>query len=265
MTFPPEIPPGPDGQRDAPGTPIVPTAPGAPGRAVAPSILQRFFWLFSSPRKAFQPPLTVSVWLIPLIALSLVQISQTYLLRDLMQEHTKAAIEQNEKIPEDQKAQIIDRLSQPPSPAAEIAQALGGVIALCLLGFALTALLYMLGLNFVLGARARFAEIFAITALSGLVTLPRELLRLPLMLSKHSLYVYTSPAAFVSPDQGVLSAGLNMFDVFELYRLVLLAVGFSVLTALPVRRTAYPVVAVWLFYGLLYVGCKASPLGQWIP
>ena len=103
------------------------------------------------------------------------------------------------------------------------------------------------------------------TAFSGLIQIPRELIRLPLMLAKGSVEVYTSPAAFAATDNRAVIYGLQMFDLFDLYRLVVLAMGLAVVSALPVRRAAYPVLVIWLLFGLAGVGCALSPIGQYMP
>jgi hypothetical protein len=205
------------------------------------------------------------MWLVPLVALSLLQITQSLLLRDLYMARVRSSIESNENIPETQKEKVLQGMEESTAePGREVLQVLSGVAGFWVVAYLIPAALYLLGLNFVLGGRARFRDVFAVTAFAGLIQIVREAIRIPLILSKASLDVYTGPAALAAGGNNALVAGLNMFDVFELYRLVLLALGFAAITAMPARRTAYPVVIVWLLYGLAGVGCMLSPIGKFM-
>lgn len=239
----------------------IPSLSDSSGPRDAPGVVQRFFLLFSSPRRAFQPPRTPAFLIVPLVALSVLVVAQTVLFHDLYTERSKSMIERNQSIPEAQKAEVLQKMDERmSSPSMEVVQILSAVAR----KYLIPALLYLLGLNFVLGARTRFAEVFAVTAFTGLVQIPKELIRTPLMLSRGTLDVFLGPAALAGSENPPLFAALNMFDLFDLFRLVLLAIGFSVLSGLPVRRTAWPVVVVWLLFGLAGVGCALSPLGQFM-
>lgn len=236
-----------------------------PPESPAPGILTRFLRLFSSPFRAFVRPRTKALWLVPLIVMSLFQIMQGVLLRDLVQEKVLSSISQNDRIPEEQKEKILEQMEGSMGSPMQLAlQQAGGAAGTWLLVYVVPALLFMLGLNFVLGAHVRFRDVFSVVAFSALVLLPRDLIRVPLMLAKGSLDVYTSPAALVSPDSTALVFALNLFDVFELYRLFVVAAGFVTLTGFALRKTLFPVVVVWLLYGLIGVGCMLSPLGQYM-
>jgi hypothetical protein len=250
----------------APGEVLPPTWGTPSEQDRPPSILARFGRLFTAPQKAFVPPRTRALWLVPLVVLSLVQVTEALLLQDLYKQKMVQNLSQNEKIPEEQRAKIVEQMQGSTNGNARIILGqVAGVASSVAIAYLLPALLYLLGLNFVMGGAAKFREVFTVVVFSNLVSLPREIIRLPLMLAKGSVDIYTSPAAFIASGGKALTFALNLFDVFELYRLFLLMAGFAVITALPLRKTAFPVILVWVLYGLLGVGCMLSPIGQFMP
>jgi hypothetical protein len=206
------------------------------------------------------------MWIAPLVLLSLMQFAQGILLRDLALENMRAKIERSELVPEDQKESILRDLQPGADPPGKVVgQTLFGVATFWVIGFLVPAVLFLVGLNFVLGARASFRPVFTVAAFSGLVLLVRELLRTPIMLARDTVHVHTSPAAFLSEPSAAALAALGSFDVFELYRMVVLTFGLSAVSGVAPRRAAVPVVGVWLLYLLATVGCALSPLGQFMP
>ena len=238
-----------------------PAPPAAPGPE--PSLPQRFAWLWSAPRKAWTLPLAHSVWIVALIVLGVSQFGQSWLLRDLVREQMVTNIEQNDRMTEEQKTEIVARMEEGYSSDARYAgQSLLGVVTALLMMVLVPAALYLFGLNFGLGARVPFREVFAVTAFSGLITVVRDLLRTPIMLQRETLYVFVSPAALVDPNNRALVWALDRFDVFSLYRLFVLAIGLAVIARMRPQRAAIPVVAVWLLVTLVGVGFMLSPIGK---
>lgn len=231
-----------------------------------PTLPERLLALATSPARAFRPPLPRSTWVVPLVILLVVQVGHAFFLRDLYLDMQRDRIEESERIPAEQKQAILDGLDKAPaSPALQILTAAGSTVAGWAIQFLLPALLYLLGLNFVLGAQLRFRDIFAVTVLSAVVYAVREVIRTPIIAAQGTVHVYTGPAALAAGGDRRLVYGLQMFDLFELYRLYLLTVGFAVVSGLPARRTAFPVVVVWLLFGLVGLGCVMSPLGEFMP
>ena len=226
-----------------PQTPVPPEPPFPV--APPPSLLGRFIRLFTSPRTAWTLPLGHRVWIAALIVIADMQLAQGWLLRDLVVEQMTTSMSQNERLTEEQRELILERTARAFSSfGSYLPQGVIGVLWTIGVGFLIPALIYLLGLNFGLGGRAAFSDILAVTAFSGLVTVVRDLIRVPLMLSRESLYVFVSPAALVDPENRALLAALDRFDVFALYRLLLLAVGFSVIAGLRTSRTALLVLLV---------------------
>jgi hypothetical protein len=238
--------------------------PGGAQPAMGPEglssgVVNRFFKLFYAPRQAFAAPRTSALWIVPMVVLSLLLVTEGTLTRDLTLAKMRTSIENNTRVPDAQREAMADRMeTMMRSPIAQVLSQIGIVIAYWALGFLLPALLYFLGLNFILGASSRFMEVFMVTAFSGLITLPREILRLPIILIKQSIDVYTSPAALVDPSNVSLVLALNKFDLFDLYRTIIMVFGLAVVSSRPPRRTAIVVVIVWI---LSWASVLAASLG----
>lgn len=244
------------------GDPKAPPIPPAPGDS-GPSIPRRFAYLFHDPRRAWELPLRHSIWIVALVTLSISQLAQSWLLRDLVFEQTRSNLERSERLPEEQREQILRSMEEAyDSPGGFVRQAVAGVAGAALVSYLLPALVYLLGLNFVLGARASFREIFAVTSFSHLILLVRDLIRIPLMLAKGSLYVFVSPAAFVDPENRTLVWLLDRFDLFGLYRLLVVVLGLAIIARIAPKRALGPVVALWLLVTLIGVAFMQSPIGK---
>ncbi len=228
-----------------------------------PSIVRRFLYLFHDPKRAWTLPLRHPIWITALVVLSVFQIAQSWLLRDLVFEQMRSSMERSEQLPEEQRELILQRMEEASSSAGGfVRQSIGGVAGAAVLSYLLPALVYLLGLNFVLGARASFREVFAVTAFSHLILLVRDVIRVPLMLAKDSLYVFVSPAAFVDPENRTLVWMLDRFDLFGLYRLFVVVLGLALIAGIAPKRAAGPVVVLWLLILLLGVAFMQSPIGK---
>jgi hypothetical protein len=175
----------------------------------------------------------------------------------------RAGMERSTQIPEEQREQILLRMEEAyASTGGFLRQSRGGVAGNVILSYLVPALLYLLGLNFVLGARTRFRDVFAVTVFSNLIIVVRDLIRVPLMLMKNSLYVFVSPAAFADPENRALVWALDRFDLFAVYRLLLLTLGLAAVARLAPKRAALPVLLVWLLVSLIGIGFMLSPIGR---
>lgn len=249
------------GTLSGPSTPPPPA--GSPSSERGPSLPQRFARLFHAPRLAFTPPVAHSVWICALLVLFLVQFAQGWLLHDLTLAEQRSSFERSESFSDEQREEILKRIDEGyDSPGKIVMSSARNAAAMTALTYLLSAACFLLALNFGFGARASFREVLAVTAFSNLVAVLRELIRTPLMISQETLYVFLSPAAFVNPENRALLAALDRFDVFTLYRLALLTLGFAAITGLSPRRTAVPVLLLWLIVGLLGVAFWLSPIGK---
>lgn len=204
-----------------------------------PSLPTRFARLFSSPKRAFDPPRTASLWWIPFLIMAAVHLGDSFALGDLYRDAQMDAIDASMadtgEMSEEQRDEMMRMMESMTSPGVVGATR---VVSLALLGFLLPAALLAFGANFVLGGRTSFGQVLGVVGLTSLVGLPRDLLLLPLRAVSGNVHVYAGPASLVSPESAGLFTAMQFFDLFELYRLVPMTAGLAVVAGIPVARAA---------------------------
>jgi hypothetical protein len=201
--------------------------------------------MISSPTDAFQAPLSRWVWLAPLILLSVAAFAQAILSADLWFAEGLAA--------NPDAAAAIEQLPTDKLTGIRVAMGIFG-LAMTWVGYLVPALVFWFGLSFVLGGRVGFGAVLAVTAFTGLVMLPRDILLTVLRVRAGTIHIYTSPAVLVEPDQKVLIALAEHLDIFAVYRLVLLGLGFRSISGLRGKQTGWLVGVLWVLGAGLAAG-----------
>lgn len=230
-----------------------------------PSLLTRFFALFSSPSKAFAAPRGRAFWLVPMIITALVQGAHTTLLTDLYSQEQRKAIAQSSQFSEEQRARILEQLESQDESGLKIVQTATGMVIGALFTLVVPAALLMFGINFGVGGAARFTDALGVLSLTSLLYLVREAITIPLKLSQQTLDIYTGPAAFLDKSMGIVHHIAVMFDLFDLYRLFLVIVGLAIVGKVSTGRSATVVLAFWGLLLLVQIGMRLSPLGAFMP
>jgi len=118
----------------------------------------------------------------------------------------------------------------------------------------------------ILGGQANFLRTFSVASFAWMVGLPESIVKVPLAVASKSAEVQTSLALFMTRDP---SAGfghrfiyglLSHIDIFSLWKVLLLALGVSVMFKFTRQKSYYIAGGIWLVYILL-----ASALGSIMP
>jgi hypothetical protein len=111
------------------------------------------------------------------------------------------------------------------------------------------------GFASIAGGQTGFVKMFSFYAYASMIGVLAMVVKLPLVLAKGSLDVRTSAAAFSPSVQatGPLGIFLNSIDVFSIWMVGITAIGFSVLSALGIRRSVAIVVGLWVLVVVLRV------------
>lgn len=213
----------------------------------------RVLALFRDPPRAFIPPAHLALWLVPILLFAAADLGRSLALRDLvMQQAEVAALEMD--IPEEMRDQALALTERSGEWVATPQAIIGLAVAWLANAFFFcfgTAGLFFAALNFVLGGRARYLDVVMVVGLSGLIAVLRTTLLTPIMRMQQSLEVSASPALFFSVESGLVYKIARLFDVFDLYRIFLLTVGFAVVARVPWSRSAALVVGFWALWALL--------------
>ncbi len=191
------------------------------------NFMERLTGIFASPMRtvadiAARPNYTAPLIIVLLAVLVLTQISLPALLSDAEGAIEKSLERQN--LPADQMERARDIATAYTRNFSAISAALYTLVASILA----SAILLFTG-NVVMGGKANFRQIFSIYVWTGLVGVLGYILRTPLALSQGTMKVFFGPAVLLpaESEQTTIFRILAALDVFTLWRVALLALGFA--------------------------------------
>ncbi len=138
-------------------------------------------------------------------------------------------------------------------------------ISFLLIGIlAVAALLYWLGVR-LLGGEATYQQVFSVVLYGFMPTVIRQIVKIPIILSKHDLnprdaetIVRSSPAFLTSfKANPMLFALLTRLDLFAIWSLILIVIGLAAASKLSKAKTASIVIALWIVGTLITLGFAA--------
>lgn len=234
--------------------------------SATPTLLQRFLALWSAPSRAFVPPRTHILFVLPLVLMVFVQCLDGYLLRDLYADQQASAMEKYlDKHPElggEARASFEERMNKQESGAGMALGLAGRSAAVLLIGVLLPVALLHFGTNFGMGGKLRFVDALRVYAWSSLVTTVSGLLLVFVKSAQGTLEVHTGPAAFVSADSGLLYYALQSLDLFALYHLVPLTIGLAMASGVSRQKAGTLVAILWAAGFLVSLGLAALSLSM---
>ena len=234
--------------------PDEPTPPPPPPRGPwHRDLIERVTALFRDPAWAFRPPAHLALWLVPIVLLAIADLSRSLSLRELIiADAEQVALEMD--LPEDARDEALAMAERSreweATPVAVVELLVVWLFNAFIFVFGTGGLFYA-GLNYILGGRARYLDVVMVISLTGIIAVLRTALLTPIMRAKESLEITASPAIFFAADSGILYRAAKLFDIFDLYRIFLLTVGFAVVARVPWRRTAGLVLSFWGIWAAL--------------
>jgi hypothetical protein len=226
-----------------------------------PNLLTKVIAIYSSPKQLFGYIKNAPEWLVPVALTLIFSIITVITTVDLQYIAGEKAIMENSLIPEEVKDQAIEDLHNRPPMIMMLQSGLGGLLGVVIY-FLFLALIFRVTGNFILGGEASFKQVFAMTAWGAMPGIVETIIKVPLMLSKGSMEVFTSPAILLDSAESktLVYQILAGFDIFTIWKLVLWAIGFRVLYQLN-KEKSYAVMAV-LFVIYLVISIGFSQLLQ---
>lgn len=222
---------------------------------------QRLLYTFTAPSKTMSDLRRNASWWVPWLLISLVSIAFSYTLdkkigwgqaMETAIQSSPRAVEKMDKYSPAQR----EKLTQAQETFARIKGYATPISTLLLLVAVAGALLGLF--NFGFGAKLSFGELMGVTAYSFLPSIFYTLLLILLLfLVQPEAFNIQSPAAtnlgyFIPPSSPFLKILLEVFDVFALWQVFLLAIGVSQLSKVK-KSTAFAAIfsAYFIFYLIL--------------
>lgn len=195
-----------------------------------------------APARVFAAMAEKPRWLAALLAVVLVTTAVTaVIMKPIVMPEQIERIAKSPDIPEDSRQQVLERME---SPMVFWSGIIGAAVSQPVV-LLVIALAYW-GLFSFLGGKAGFRHMFSAAVHGALVAIPASLVKVPLMFAMGTAKVHASLALALSTDlEGTfLYRLLAQADLFAVWSLIIMAVGFSVYGGVK-RNTSY-----WATFGL---------------
>lgn len=210
------------------------------------SVVQKLVNIFTSPARVFESLAKKPDWLIPVIVIVVLSIASGYLLKDIQIAEQKKFFMNSEKFTEEQKEQILQRFEDGKDSPMQHVQMIGGIAVWTFASVLLVAGLFLFTGNFIFGGAANYKQLLAIYAWGSMISIIELIVKVPLIISKESMKVYTSLALlFDKPDQAsTLFKLANAVDLFSIWRLAVWAIGLGVVYKFS-QGKSWAIVLIW--------------------
>jgi hypothetical protein len=218
----------------------------------ASKVLNTFF----EPRRVFESLRIRPTWLVPVIIVALLGMGFFYYTFPYIMKEQVQNIRDNDRIPEEQKERIIERMGEAEHPPIwQMAIAPAGT----LISLVIVAAVLFFAFNVLMGGDAGFRRVLSVYCYSSLVAIPAMIVKFPLVMMKGNVNVQTSLALLLSPDDkgSFLYSVLSSFDIFTLWQVILVSVGLGVMYKFSTKKAFTTVVILWVVWILAKSGLSS--------
>ncbi len=203
--------------------------------------------IFFEPKKVFESLKIKPTWVIPFLIVALLGIGFFYYTFPFIMHQQVERIQENERIPDEQKEQIIEKMTEKDHPPLwQLAFApIGSLVALVVVA----AVLFFV-FNVLLGGDSTFRKVFSVYCYSSLIAIPSMIVKFPLIMIKGSLNVQTSLALLLSANakDTFLYSVLSGFDIFSFWQVILVSMGLGVMYKYTTKKAFTAVFVLWVIW-----------------
>ena len=226
------------------------------------SVLSNIINIYIAPSKVFEAvkDFNIKKALVPLLILAVLGVLSFWVIQDLATEvgydTALERIENSSRIPDDQKEEIIAKMEERmdgPQITGWVASAFGGPVTVFFM-----ALIALLVGNTFMGGSAKYGQLLNITAWAFMVNILETIIKIPLMLSKWSLEVFTGLGVLGIGEKGTfINSLLAGIDIFAIWRIVLIAIGMGIVYNKKTRPYAVGMLIAWFVLKLIGAGASS--------
>ncbi len=207
----------------------------------------KVFNVFFEPRKVFESLKIKPTWLVAFIIIAILGIGFFYTTYPYIMQQQVERIRDNDKIPEEQKQVIIEKMTEnthPPVWQLFLAP-LGAIVTLVIVA----AILFFV-FNVILGGDSSFRRVFSVYCYSSLIAIPSMIVKYPLIMIKKDINVQTSLALLLSADSknSFFYSVLASFDIFSVWQLILVSMGMGLLYKYSTKKAFTTVLVLWIIW-----------------
>jgi len=208
-----------------------------------------FIQIYTNPEQAFQFISKKPDWLFPVLIMIFLSLITIFLTSEIAVKEQISYINNSEMIPEERKAEIIEEMENPSAARKYIMPMVGGALGIFIV-YAIVAGAFLVTGNFILGGKASFKENMALYGWGSMIGVLELIVKVPLMISKGSMKVYTSLALLMESTEptGWLFRLANAADIFTIWKIIVLAIGFSVIYKFSKGKSYAAVIGLFVVY-----------------
>lgn len=217
------------------------------------SSMQKILGIFFYPRKTFTSIDKKSNWLFPFIIIVAIETISIFSIRDIKIDDDIARMQAL-----NQSQEKIERImAQKESPVKYLI--IPGALISMFLGLSIFALIfYFLGMA-LFKVDVNFNKVISILVWSTIINSIGTVIRTIIILFNGTTYgITTSMAMFLQPPllgkrPSEIYLFLSKFDIFMLWKSVLLILGFSIIYRISIKKSACLILLLWLVWVIIFV------------
>ena len=219
------------------------------------SLAGRLLQVFLSPNLAFSN-LGIprwSDWLVPGLLSAVATISVVYFTQPIITKAQNAAVrmqlENNPNLSADQREQIMQNMARFENTGKTI-----GIIAtpVGVLAFLfLSALVCFLAANVILGANVTYLQMLVVASYSYLIGIPEAIVKIPMILAKESMMVYTGLGLFIAEEMATQTfAGrlIASVDLFGIWQVCITGIGIATIGRVTLIKSLVTMFIMWMIW-----------------
>jgi Yip1 domain len=229
--------------------------------------LKRMIAVITQPSQAWQGlAWDRFTWIIPFLLVAIVTATGPLLLPELYSEQQLEMVDNYVDqgiFGEDQAFEMRERIEnegESKTAISVITSLLMAMVGQFIIRALIPAAILLIGVRFIMEGQIRYWSMISLISFTSLPAMIRELVRVPLQMSKNSLDVFFSPAVLTGTDS-TAGFALNVLDVFDLWILYLLITGMASVSGITRGRAAGLVIPLWAILCLGMIGIKMSRFG----
>lgn len=215
------------------------------------SIFEKILNVFIEPRKTFENLYQKPDWIIPTTILVVVMVVFTMLVMPiaLPEQMEKQRQKYEERGMTDQE---IERAMAVGEKAGKIIGPISSGITSIVVVLVVAGVLLFIG-NIILGGESSYKKMLAVVAYSSMIGILNLILLLPLILSKQTMNVNFSLAAFLSADsiKTITYQLLSKVDFFSIWNIFVTGIGFSVMYKFSTKKSIITIAVLYTIYAVV--------------
>jgi len=227
----------------------------APAAEPTPNSFQRIIGVLFSPDSTFASIARRPDWVVPLVLLLIISLAAGIIMAPRVDfaSATREAMEQNKNIPQER----IESTVKMTASIAKVTTYLSPVLSL--IGLLIISGVLLLAFR-LFGGEGDFKQAFSVTCYSSIPTIIKSVVTLIIVVARGGMIPAQTLATLVRSNLGFLAdmktnpmafALLSSIDIFSIWFLALLIIGFAYVSRLSKAKSAVIIISLWIVVTLI--------------